>query len=346
MATQEVTVMGAGIFGLSCAYAMARRGVRVHVIEAHGIGAGSSGGVVGALSPHTPDEWNPKKAFQFESLVMAADWWAGIEVASGLPSGYARAGRLQPLADQRLVEMARAREESAKTLWQGKATWRVIPAGTSEWEPHSPAGFLIHDDLTARLHPVMATAALVAAIRALGGSVTIGAADPRGPVIWATGHAGLRDLSIDLGKEVGNGVKGQALSLVFDARNLPQIFTDALHFVPHCDGTVGIGSTSERYWDNASSTDTQLDDLHRRAVAALPQLTGAAVLTRWAGVRPRSKTRSPMLGAWPDRPGHFIANGGFKIGFGMAPKVAECMADLVLEGVDTIPSGFQVNANL
>ena len=23
-------------------------------------------------------------------------------------------------------------------------------------------------------------------------------------------------------------------------------------------------------------------------------------------------------GAWPDRPGHFIANGGFKIGFGMA----------------------------
>ena len=53
-----------------------------------------------------------------------------------------------------------------------------------------------------------------------------------------------------------------------------------------------------------------------------------------------------MLGAWPDRPSHFIANGGFKIGFGMAPKVAETMADLVLDGHDTIPADFRVEASL
>ncbi|MEO5615955.1 MAG: FAD-dependent oxidoreductase, partial [Cypionkella sp.] len=38
----------------------------------------------------------------------------------------------------------------------------------------------------------------------------------------------------------------------------------------------------------------------------------------------------------------FVANGGFKIGFGMAPKVAEVMVDLVLEGRDAIPEGFRV----
>ena len=53
-----------------------------------------------------------------------------------------------------------------------------------------------------------------------------------------------------------------------------------------------------------------------------------------------------MLGSWPDRPGHFIANGGFKIGFGMAPGIAEVMADLVLEDRDTIPDGFGVSASL
>jgi len=53
-----------------------------------------------------------------------------------------------------------------------------------------------------------------------------------------------------------------------------------------------------------------------------------------------------MLGAWPDRNGHFIANGGFKIGFGMAPKIAQVMADLLLEGKDTIPEGFRVEDNL
>jgi glycine/D-amino acid oxidase-like deaminating enzyme len=59
-------------------------------------------------------------------------------------------------------------------------------------------------------------------------------------------------------------------------------------------------------------------------------------------VRPRAKTRAPLLGAWPNREGHFVANGGFKIGFGMAPKVAEVMVDLVLSGRDTIPEGFRL----
>jgi glycine/D-amino acid oxidase-like deaminating enzyme len=52
-----------------------------------------------------------------------------------------------------------------------------------------------------------------------------------------------------------------------------------------------------------------------------------------------------MLGAWPGRAGHYVANGGFKIGFGMAPKVAKVMADLVLEGRDGVPEGFRVEAS-
>ena len=42
-----------------------------------------------------------------------------------------------------------------------------------------------------------------------------------------------------------------------------------------------------------------------------------------------------------DRPGHFIANGGFKIGFGMAPGVARVMADLILDGQDGLPPEFR-----
>ena len=76
--------------------------------------------------------------------------------------------------------------------------------------------------------------------------------------------------------------------------------------------------------------------------SALPVLADAPVLERWAGLRPRSHNRAPMLGAWPDQKGHFIANGGFKIGFGIAPKVAEVMADLMLESRDTIPEAFGV----
>ena len=112
------------------------------------------------------------------------------------------------------------------------------------------------------------------------------------------------------------------------------------------DGTLGVGSTSERFFDDPTEIDQQLDDLLLRAEAAFPFLEGVRVLERWAGVRPRAMTRSPMLGAHPLHEGQFIANGGFKIGFGMAPKVGEVMADLLLDGRDAIPEGFSPEASL
>lgn len=346
MARPDLTIMGAGIFGLSIAWAATRRGAKVRVIEARSLGAGSSGGPVGSLSPHVPESWNPKKAFQLESLLMAESWWHIAAQASNLPTGYGRTGRLQPLADTRAIEIAMARHITAQTLWQGQAVWQVVPTTGAGWEPQSPSGQMVQDTLTARLNPILALAALAAAITANGGEIIIGNTAPEGPTIWATGADGLSDLCAALAQPAGSAVKGQALLLRHDAATQPQLFVDGLHIVPHSNGTVAIGSTSESTWTDPQSTDHQLDALHQKAVAACPILTDAPIIMRWAGLRPRAKSRAPMLGAWPDRPGHFIANGGFKIGFGMAPKVAETMADLVLDGRDTIPPEFRVEASL
>lgn len=348
MARADVTVLGAGIFGLSIAWACARRGARVVVIERAGLGAGSSGGIVGALSPHVPEAWNPKKAFQLESLLMAEDWWAEVEAASGKRAGYGRVGRLQPLADERAVTAARRREGEARALWRGAADWRVVPATGADWEPVSPSGWLVADTLSARIAPRPALEALVGALQAKEGTVLFNAGDDAsgqaaGVVVHATGVQGLAELSVGLGRTVGSGVKGQALSLRFEARDAPQLFVDGLHIVPHFDGTVAVGSTSETAW-LTEGPDGQIEGLLARAVAAVPALCGAEIVERWAGVRPRAASRAPILGRWPGRPGHHVANGGFKIGFGMAPKVAEVMADLVLDGHDEIPDGFRLEA--
>jgi len=101
-------------------------------------------------------------------------------------------------------------------------------------------------------------------------------------------------------RQVGNGVKGQALLLDFTAPAAPQLFADALHIVPHADGTVAVGSTSERAFDDPQSVDAQLDAVYAR----------------------------------------------FKIGFGMAPKVGEVMADLILDQHNAIPEAFQAASNL
>jgi len=346
MAMADVTIMGAGAFGLSVGYACAVRGARVRVVDPRGIGAGSSGGVVGALAPHIPENWNDKKAFQLDSLLMAKGFWGRVEEASGLSPGYGRTGRLQPIADDRALALARDREAQAAELWRGKADWRVVAASdVPDWAPPSPTGFLIHDTLSARLHPARTCAALAGAIGALGGEI-VKEAPEQGVVVWATGYEGLLALSQELGRPIGNGVKGQALLLAYDRRDMPQLFADSLHFVPHADGTLAIGSTSERDFRTPDETDTRLDDLLARAIAAVPALDGVQVLKRWAGVRPRAKSRAPILGPHPNRQGHYIANGGFKIGFGMAPKVAEVMADLILEGRNTIPAAFRVAASL
>ncbi|MBJ6372295.1 NAD(P)/FAD-dependent oxidoreductase [Sedimentitalea arenosa] len=342
----EITIRGAGIFGLSIAWACARRGATVRVIDPNGPGAGASGGLVGALAPHVPENWNSKKAFQLDSLLMAQAFWDAVHDTGGVSAGYGRTGRLQPIADARALDLARVRAATADTLWQGAATWRVLPASElGPWAPPSASGFLIHDTLSARMHPRHACTALVAALAAMGVSVAPDGPD-RGRVIHATGATGLRDLSNALGKLVGAAVKGQAALLRFDAHNAPQLFIDGLHLVPHADGTLAIGSTSERDFDAPDTTDAQLDALIDRATSAMPVLHGTEVLDRWAGLRPRSRSRAPMLGAHPLKPDHFIANGGFKIGFGMAPKIAEVMADLVLDDHDTIPPDFRVEASL
>lgn len=342
----DVTVMGAGAFGLAVAWGCAAKGAKVRVIDPGGPGAGSSGGLVGALAPHTPEKWNDKKEFQFQSLVMAEGFWADVQRAGGVSPGYMRSGRLQPVMNERGLELARARAETAKDLWRDKARWQVIGAADAgDWAPVSPTGFLILDTLTARMSPRGAGAALAAAVKAKGGEIlTEGRAE--GKIIWATGWQGLLALSEDMGRMVGNGVKGQSALLQLDRADLPQIFADAVHVVPHADGTVAIGSTSEREFDDPASTDGQLDEVLERACAAVPVLKGAKVIERWAGVRPRAKSRAPMLGDHPTREGEFIANGGFKIGFGMAPKVGLVMADLVLDGIDDIPEDFRPAASL
>ena len=104
---------------------------------------------------------------------------------------------------------------------------------------------------------------------------------------------------------------------------------------------MAVGSTSETGFSD-DRPDALLEAVIDRARRLVPVLAQAPVVDRWAGIRPRAASRAPLLGAWPGRPGQFVANGGFKIGFGMAPWVAEVIADLVLDGKDRVPEGWRL----
>jgi glycine oxidase len=132
-------------------------------------------------------------------------------------------------------------------------------------------------------------------------------------------------------------VPGHAALLAHDARDEPQIYAGAIHFVPHADGTTAVGSA-----DTAEALEALIADVRR----LVPALASAPVIERWSGLRPRARTRAPMLGPWPGRAGHIVANGGFRIGLGLAPAVAATIADLMLDGEDRIPEGFRPEDSL
>ncbi len=351
---RKVIIVGAGAWGLACAYACARAGMTVQVFEAGKIGSGASGGVMGALSPHTPDQWEAKKQMQLEALRDAGDFWAGVDHLSGLMSGYGRKGRLIPLATPRARELALMRIDGAARLWQGEFDWQVLDRHPLVSPEVMPCG-VIHETLSARIFPARAVASLAGACRALGveinenmpvaalgeHSVTVGGvvvcADA---VILAGGATGFALLDPHAPFVTGGGVKGQAGLLACDLGDAPQIYADGVYVIPHAGGQVAIGSTTEKHYADAAGTDAQLDALFTRARAVCPAIANAPVIQRWAGLRPKARRRDPMLGPVPGLAGIFTAMGAFKIGLGLAPVVGGMLARMVAgESVD-LPKSF------
>ena len=186
MAIADLTIMGAGVFGLSAAWAALARGATVRVIDPGGVGAGASGGIVGALCPFAPELWTPIKTFQLQALLEAEAFWAGVAAVGGVDPGYGRVGRIQPIMNERGLGLAQERRAASKVLWRGQAEWRVERAGQpGPWMPESPTGWLIYDTLSARINPAQACASLAAAIRAKGGEI-VTEGRQAGAVLWAT----------------------------------------------------------------------------------------------------------------------------------------------------------------
>ena len=209
--------------------------------------------------------------------------------------------------------------------------------------PTSPTGFWVHDTLSAQLDPPRAMAALAEAIQAAGGEIAKDGTE-EGAVLHATGWAGLLDLAQKTARPIARGVKGQAALLDADPGEVPQVFVDGLHIVAHGPGRVAVGSTSENAFDAPETVDEQLDAVIEKARAAMPALGISPVVQRWAGGRARGRSRAPVVGDWPGRPGHVVANGGFKIGFALAPGLAPFAVDLALEGRDRVPDAFRLDS--
>jgi glycine oxidase len=152
----DLLVVGGGVVGLWTARLAARRGMDVILADRGQIGGGASGGVLGALMPHMPERWNPKKQFQFEALRSLPDMIAALEAETGIATGYRRIGRLMPLSLPHHRALALERAGHVEEVWRPHGAdlrWSVVerPARAGWPAAEAMAHGAVLETLTARL---------------------------------------------------------------------------------------------------------------------------------------------------------------------------------------------------
>ncbi len=126
-------------------------------------------------------------------------------------------------------------------------------------------------------------------------------------------------------------VKGQMLALVSSRRDLIRhvIRGNGVYLIPRRDGRIVVGSTVEDAgFDKRVDPDT-IQGLHRAAAILVPELGQALIHEDWAGLRPGTPDKLPILGG-SSVEGYFVATGHYRDGILLAPVTARLMSQMIL----------------
>ncbi len=158
-----------------------------------------------------------------------------------------------------------------------------------------------------------------------------------GAVVIAAG-AYATSILATLGVSLGDAlrpVKGEALALstaTLDGAGIPETVIRArdLYLCPKKDGRLIIGATEVEGRTDHRPEDDAIEALRKRAVSLLPALGDCVEISRWAGLRPGSRDRAPLIGRAQGAPdGVFVALGAYRNGILFAPAIADLVEVLV-----------------
>ena len=327
----RVAIAGAGVIGLACGFELASRGYQVALFDPANPGDSASWAAAGMIGPAfemMKHGTGPLSDLCFESAALWPGFAGRLREASGRPVGYDPAATLSIArtvaeADARsgLAEALRVHDNSPPWLSPLEVQSRFHLSGRIEAVLELPSDAQVDNR---RLLP-----ALRAAIASQGGAFLQKGVETRADIeatlgyvpdaiIWARGR---RELG------VCTGVKGQALSLAsFPGAPHRVIRFGSSYVVPKPDRIV-IGATSEEAFSHAGVSPAVARSLLEEAIAILPALAGAKQLESWAGVRPKSKDGTPIIGSLKDN--EFVAAAHHRNGILLAPVTAARIADLV-----------------
>lgn len=353
-AQRHAAIVGAGLIGLTIARALVARGWAVTVFERARAGRGAAWAAAGMLAPNAEsvDEDGLNPAFETlgrASLALWPDWAAELERASGETIGLDRSGALVVAFDgagAAGLDAAAARLAAGGVRAEmliATAARRLCPA----LAPDIAGALSLPDDIAVDAR--RATHASLRAARAQGVKVREGVAvadvEPgaRPVVRWSGGEAAFDAVVIAAGfaapgftrfPQLGaiTPVKGQMIALADPDGTVSRVVRGpGAYLCPRREeARVVVGASVEPGLDDDLVDEAVGRELALSAARLIPALKGAAILERWAGVRPGSPDHAPLLG--PVGENVHAACGHHRNGVLLAPITGALLAASIADG--------------
>lgn len=363
MKTFDVAIVGGGLIGASIALNLREKGLRVVLLDRQQPGREASSAAAGMLAPGPDDPSSlPLVPLGKASLRLYPEFVAAIEQASGKSSGFAQRGTLEiffgaeaePERDRFVLErnhlgirteaipLQRAREMEPLLAPNAVAAASIPDEATVDPRLLIDAALSAANSRGVELRADCAATSLLRDAARCTGVVTAEGPIHAGHVVIAAGcFSG--QMTAEFGRHAPtHPVRGQMIALRQPAASeLPRseaaqsngghapirrvLRSGHGYLVPQGDARILAGSTLEDGQFHKVVTPAGLMKILGAARELIPALQNAEILETWAGLRPGTPDRLPILGP-TDIDGLIVATGHYRNGILLAPVTAKLVS--------------------
>jgi tRNA 5-methylaminomethyl-2-thiouridine biosynthesis bifunctional protein len=342
---RKAVVIGAGIAGTSCAFALARRGIEVELLDRESSpGSGSSGNPAAIVRPFPTLDKGVRNGFTWAAFLYAVRLYRELSGRSEFE--WHETGVLQLARDPvhhnrlvRAVEMLAYPSKVVRLVSAYEAT-RLCGASVNEEGVWFSAGGLVDGQAlcTALIESMPRTVTFrgcadARTIRTEGEIIRITDANDKvlasADVAILANGAGAKSLIAD-GATWLRSVRGQVSEITPVARELQAPVCREGYVTPQVKSRHYVGATYDESRTEAFITDEDHQANRQRAARILPDVFAADSLqakSGWAGVRCASRDRLPVIGRIGTNVFCCLAMGSR--GFSWAPLAADAIASVI-----------------
>lgn len=368
----DVLIIGGGVVGTSIAYHLRKLGVDVSVLEREEIGSQASSAAAGLLAPLGPLPGpGPLADLLLSSFAMFPSLVPELEEASGIHLEYERPGALRTVRNPKRIANLKKRMKAWEPL--GLQMYWLTGEEARQHEPllgpdvcaaiYAPEESQIRapqvvkafakaaSNLGARIYSHSEAINLhregnkITSVCTIQGETIACNHLILAPGTWAAQYEKWLNISIPV-----SPLKGQILLLQGPAQPLKHIiFGDATYIAPKGNGIL-VGATKEEAGFDTQVTEKETSLLYETAIKFVPALRESRRETAWAGLRPRTPDKGPLLGAAPNWKNVTLATGHNSVGIMLSPLTGKTIAELIATGHTPeiirpfSPERFQVQA--